>query len=142
MKYRPVVIVLLLAFIPIFSILPAEAGQREEKAALQAADSFLALVDNGRYAESWEAAASLFRNAVSKSQWTAQLQAIRPALGANTGRSVKSSQYATTLPGAPDGQYVVIQYQSSFSNKRTAIETVTPMLDTDGKWRVSGYYIK
>ena len=57
-------------------------------------------------------------------------------------RSVKSKQYATSLPGAPDGEYVVIQYETSFEKKKSAIETVTPMLDKDGKWRVSGYYIK
>jgi ribosomal protein S17E len=37
---------------------------------------------------------------------------------------------------------VIIQYDSSFENKKSAVETVTPMLDKDGKWRVSGYYIK
>jgi len=37
---------------------------------------------------------------------------------------------------------VVIQFDSSFEHKQTAVETVTPMLDTDGKWRVSGYFIK
>jgi len=45
-------------------------------------------------------------------------------------------------PGAPDGEYVVIQYDSSFENKTEAVETVTPMLDPDGVWRVSGYYIR
>ncbi len=44
--------------------------------------------------------------------------------------------------GAPDGEYVVIQFETSFEHKRSAIETVTPMMDRDGKWRVSGYYIK
>ncbi len=48
----------------------------------------------------------------------------------------------TSLPGAPDGEYVVISYETSFTNKKSAIETVTPMLDKDGKWRVSGYFIK
>ena len=47
-----------------------------------------------------------------------------------------------SLPGAPDGEYVVIQYATTFENKKSAIETITPMLDGDGKWRVSGYYIK
>ncbi|MEJ2473814.1 MAG: DUF4019 domain-containing protein [Desulfobacterales bacterium] len=27
-------------------------------------------------------------------------------------------------------------------NKTAAVETITPMLDKDGQWRVSGYYIK
>jgi hypothetical protein len=48
----------------------------------------------------------------------------------------------TTMPGAPDGEYVVIQYQTTFEHKNSAVETVTPMLDNDGQWRVSGYYIR
>lgn len=48
----------------------------------------------------------------------------------------------TQLPGAPDGEYAVIQFETSFANKKSAIETVTPMKDPDGKWRVSGYFIK
>jgi len=47
----------------------------------------------------------------------------------------------TSLPGAPDGQYVVLRFETSFDNKAKAIETVTPMLD-DGTWRVSGYYVQ
>jgi hypothetical protein len=47
-----------------------------------------------------------------------------------------------SLPGAPDGEYVVIQFKTAFENKKFAIETVTPMLDGDGKWRVSGYFIR
>jgi len=38
--------------------------------------------------------------------------------------------------------YVVIEFTASFENKKSAIETVTPMMDKDGKWRVSGYYVK
>jgi hypothetical protein len=57
-------------------------------------------------------------------------------------RKVKSATFARTLPGAPDGEYVVIQFESQFENKAAAIETVTPMHDKDGTWRVSGYFIK
>ena len=37
---------------------------------------------------------------------------------------------------------MILQYKTSFANKKSATETVTPMLDKDKKWRVSGYYIK
>jgi hypothetical protein len=57
-------------------------------------------------------------------------------------RELSSKQFLTKLPGAPDGQYVVIQFKTSFANKESAVETITPMLDKDGTWRVSGYYIK
>jgi ribosomal protein S17E len=37
---------------------------------------------------------------------------------------------------------VVIQFKTSFEHNPDAVETVTPMKDSDGQWRVSGYYIK
>jgi hypothetical protein len=36
---------------------------------------------------------------------------------------------------------VVLKFDTSFANKKVAVETVTPMLDKDGKWRVSGYFV-
>jgi hypothetical protein len=46
------------------------------------------------------------------------------------------------LPGAPDGEYVVIHFHTVFANKADAIETVTPMRGRDGRWRVSGYFVR
>ena len=57
-------------------------------------------------------------------------------------RQLISETYETTMPGAPDGEYVVLKYKTKFEKKENAEEVVVPMLDTDGKWRVSGYYIK
>ncbi len=37
---------------------------------------------------------------------------------------------------------MVIQYDSSFENKQSALETVTDMLEKDGQWKVTGYFIK
>ncbi|HBC56316.1 MAG TPA: hypothetical protein DCZ03_04050, partial [Gammaproteobacteria bacterium] len=36
---------------------------------------------------------------------------------------------------------VVIQYMTEFENKANAVETITPMLDKDNRWRITGYYI-
>jgi len=118
------------------------ADQAKEKAAVDASKAWLKLVNEGKYAESWNEAAQYFKNAVSREQWKASLEAVRTPLGNVLSRKLKSLQYTKTLPGAPDGEYVVIQYETSFKNKQNAIETITPMLDKDGKWRVSGYYIK
>lgn len=112
-----------------------------EKAALESAGQWINLVDNRQYAESWDAAAGYFQAAVGREKWLESLQAVRSPLGKVVSREVKSKRYVTALPGAPDGEYVVIRYQTSFENKKTGIETVTPMLDKDGKWRVSGYFI-
>ncbi len=126
----------------LLSWMPALANETAEERANKASDTWLKLIDNNQYAKSWEIAAELFKNFVSEDQWNQSLNAVRKTLGKVIERTVKSKQYTTTLPGAPDGEYVVIQYATSFENKKSAIETVTPMLDKDGKWRVSGYYIK
>lgn len=121
----------------------AAQGETEEvEAAVEAAEAWLALVDEGKYDESWSEAASYFRQAVDKATWRQQMVGVREPLGKKLRRSVRSSKYMTSVPGAPDGEYVVIQTDAQFENKRSAIETVTPMRDSDGRWRVSGYYIK
>lgn len=114
----------------------------KERSAVAVAERWLVMVDEGKYRESWEAAAEYFRTAVKQEQWVESLQAVRKPLGKLISRKVKSKSYKTSLPGAPDGEYVVIQFETSFEKKKFAIETVTPMIDKDGKWRVSGYYIK
>jgi hypothetical protein len=117
-------------------------ASNEEQAALESAGQWLALVDSGEYGKSWDEAASLFKGVLSKDQWEKSLQTVRKPLGKVISRATGSAKYTKSLPGAPDGQYVVIQYNTSFENKKSAVETVTPMLDKDGKWRVSGYFIK
>ena len=66
----------------------------------------------------------------------------RGPLGAVQERTLQAAHPATELPGAPDGEYVVFEFQTRFERKRAAIETVSPMRDRDGQWRVSGYYIR
>lgn len=113
-----------------------------EKAAMASAKKWLELVDSGRYAESWDTAAEYFKNAVEKERWEKKVAAAREPLGKVLWRKLKSKRYRTSLPGVPDGEYVVIQFRTSFANKQSTVETITPMLDKDGIWRVSGYFIR
>ncbi len=110
--------------------------------ARRAAEAWLAITDVGAYSRSWEEAASLFRAAVTKPAWEAAVQSVRSPLGSVKARKLKSAVFTRTLPGAPDGEYVVIQYESTFERKTNAIETVTPLRERDGSWKVSGYFIK
>lgn len=110
--------------------------------AQKVAEAWLALVDGGDYSKSWVESASMFRAAVSEQQWGQSVAAVRAPLGKVVSRTLLKATFATELPGAPDGEYVVIQYTTSFANKKKAVETVTPMKDGDGVWRVSGYYVR
>lgn len=106
------------------------------------AEHWLALVDTKQYAESWITAAEPFQQAVRETDWEQTLLAVRTPLGPLKRRILKSATFTKTLPGAPDGEYVVITYNSEFSNKADATETVTPMRTIDGSWKVSGYFIR
>ncbi len=119
-----------------------ESNPEAEKAATGSAEVWLALVDSGRYSESWEQAAGYFRANITRNAWLLYFRSLRKPLGRMISRELISRQYTTSLPGAPKGEYVVIQYKTIFEKKRDAVETVIPVLDKDGSWRVSGYYIK
>lgn len=112
-----------------------------KKEAVNSAKEWLVLIDTRKYSESWDNAASIFQKAMPKEKWVETLNGLLPSYGKVIQREEISSKYFTELPGAPDGEYVVIQFNTSFENKKNCIETVTPMKD-DGKWKVSGYYIK
>lgn len=134
--------IIVAGFALLSSVGPVQAQDKPEQLAQTSAESWLAQVDSGKYAESWGAAAQYFKYAVTKEEWERALHTTREPLGKLVSRRLKSAQYTKTLPGAPDGEYVVIQYQTSFEHKQSAVETITPMLDNDGTWRVSGYFIR
>jgi hypothetical protein len=113
----------------------AEAAQRTDEV-------WLGLVDSGKYAESYREAAATFQAAVSEEKWVGALETVRAPLGKLMTRTLKSAKYAKTLPGAPDGEYEVLIFETSFEHKDAAVETVTASLEKDGMWRVAGYYIK
>ncbi|HSY42901.1 MAG TPA: protein kinase [Candidatus Acidoferrum sp.] len=112
------------------------------EAAVSVAEAWLTVVDNGNYDESWKESAPAFQNAVSEAKWEDSMNTFRKPLGNLLSRGLISAQPATQLPGAPEGEYVVIQFKTSFENNTSAVETVTvgPKLGDD--WKVSGYYIK
>lgn len=118
--------------------------QADEKTAqgVKAAESWLALVDAKEYKKSWEEAAPIFKGQVSEKDWDKMVSSVRKPLGDVKLRELLGAQFTTTLPGAPEGEYVVIQFKTSFVDKSESVETVVPMKDENDTWRVSGYFIK
>jgi hypothetical protein len=126
-----------------FTTAPVRAQDAERIAKAEAvAVAWLALMDAGDYSGSWDRAASLVQASISKPNWIHAVGSARQPLGALISRKVKSATFTRSLPGAPDGEYVVIKYDAQFEHKGAAVETVTPLLDKDGSWKVSGYFIK
>jgi hypothetical protein len=120
----------------------AEDSSKDEKAAVKAAEKWLEIVDEGKYADSWDGTAQFFQGNMTKEAWDTALKGVLPPLGKMKSRELVSSRYLKRMPGAPAGEYVMIQFKTSFDNKEDAIETVTPQKDEKGKWHVCGYFIK
>jgi hypothetical protein len=126
----------------IFLVLWTSACSPSKKTAERVANEWLKVVDAGNYAQSWDSGASIFKLAVAKEQWLQILGNNRAPLGAVASREIESAEYTSDLPGAPDGEYYVIRYASTFANRKPVTETVTSVLDRDGKWRVAVYVVK
>jgi hypothetical protein len=142
MRRMRMVVPVLAAGAWIFAAERVLAQPASDPAAVKAAESWLSLVDSGTYEESWKAAASLFREKVTAAQWEDAVRSARGPLGPVESRKRVTAQFTRTLPGAPDGEYVVIRYETTFQKKKSSVETVTPMKDNDGVWRVAGYTIQ
>jgi hypothetical protein len=119
-----------------------DAQDTSTKAAQSAVEAWLSLIDSQSYAASWDTAAIMFRDKVTQEKWRTAVQAARTPFGQMKSRTLKSATSATTLPGAPDGEYVVFRFTTSFENKAAALETVTTMREKDGTWHVAGYFVQ
>lgn len=135
---RPARLLLLAVLLVSGNALATDAKIRHAE---QVAGKWLALIDGQRYQLSWEQSAILVRQQLDAAEWARAISAARQPLGNMLQRKLLSATYTTSLPGAPDGEYVVLQYQTRFENKKNSIETITPMLD-GAEWRVSGYYVR
>ena len=109
--------------------------------AYEAGTSWLALVDSGEYDRSWDEAAAHFKSLVPQDEWLRKVDGVRTPLGTTQHRSEVSRQYTQALPGAPDGEYVVFKFTTSFRQKQSSTETLTLTHEPDGTRRVSGYFI-
>ena len=117
------------------------AAQPDSAPALAGTIEWLHQIDAEKYGESWDAASSYFQGAVSRRKWIDAMTGVRKPLGSIERRFVKSAEFHTSLPGAPDGEYFVIQFETNFEQKQNAVETVTAA--RQGKdWKPAGYFIK
>ena len=125
----------------ILSFFAAEKHDEAKKRAIVTAESWLALVDDGKYGESWDAAAEYLKNAMAKDAFVKSLTATRKPLDKLKGREVNSKDYRTSLPGHLR-RIRRDPVQDGLRKQEVGHRDDTPMLDKDGKWKVSGYFIR
>ncbi len=110
-------------------------------ASADSARKWLTLIDQQNWSESWREAGTLFRSHISIDAWASAIIPVRRPLGAVISRSLASVTKATSLPGAPTGEYELLEFHTDFAAKKEAIETVVLAKEQVG-WRVDGYFIR
>jgi serine/threonine-protein kinase len=116
------------------------AHSAEEREAQREALGFLQYLDQGRYADSYSYTSAIIRAKMNAAQFEQEIKKDRAPLGAKQTRKLLNATYATSLSGAPAGQYVVLQYNTDFAKKKDAVETLT-MSYENGYWRVAGWFV-
>jgi len=119
---------------------PAAAQTPVDDAAREMA-AWLQVIDQGRYAESWQGLASVVQGMGPVEGWEATLrQARAPYAGTVLSRSPQTAESMPQPPGAPAGEYARIVFATAFSGGASARETVAALKE-DGRWRAVGYFI-
>ena len=88
------------------------------------AKQWLTLVDDANYTDSYKQMGAMVTSRMSADAWAQTIKNARGPLGAMSSRNLKDVKMSKTLPGAPDGQYATIRYDSAFAHKAAAVETV------------------
>ena len=104
-------------------------NEEERMAAVESALLWLRFIDSGNYNQAWRSSSSVIKSVVSEDKFSSSIQPVRDYLGDIVERKLKTSLYKEELPGAPDGRYLVIQFDAVFENKKNGVETITPKYD-------------
>ncbi len=123
------------------SVVYAEENNILEKVE-SSARSWLGLVDSGKYKESWESSSPLFKTKTSESEWIKSITAIRMPRGAMSARYIATAGSTKSISGFPDGEYVVLQFYTTFIEKGLALEAITLTKAQNETWQVVQYSIK
>lgn len=126
-----------------YSLPSFEDNPEAEQAAIDAAQRWLALIDKGKYSESWKRSAPKFREAMSEDEWIQETCDTRTPLGPARSREVALAKFTASLPGSVEGEHVIIRFDTRFEHKENAVEMVTFAKAEDGSWRsAAGYHVK
>lgn len=120
---------------------PMLDGTPEQKAAAEGvALGFLAVIDTGDYARTWDAASRSLQREYSKARWELTLRATRKLLGANKERHHATTGFTRSLGDGTPGEFCGVVYESTFATT-TLLEQVDLHFD-EGRWKVMGYHVR
>jgi D-alanyl-D-alanine carboxypeptidase len=97
-------------------------------------EAWLALVNAGKYSESWDSLSSDLKAKYTRQSWPDALTPFLKKVGGLNRREFKSA-------ASPRPEEAVVDFESSFSKLKSGTESVFLKRENDGKWHVSSYSI-
>lgn len=114
----------------------------DDKRTIDAAHKWLALLDTGKAGAAWDVSSPYLKSVVTRQKWVAGITSARKPFGKIVSRKAEKFARTHALPGAPDGDYSIIEFESVFAKGKRATEQLIWVLEAGDVWRVSGYYIR
>ena len=121
------------------------AIQKQNQVLVKYAESIVAMIDNGQSGQVWDQASDVAKKTVSRDQFTKATESDRAKVGKVTSRKLEGVTRALSngKEKLPQGLYVNVVFTTQFSNESKPVrELVSFHLDSDKKWRLSGYTIR
>lgn len=112
------------------------AAESEAAGAARAAEDFLVLIDESRWAESYAATGAEFRRLNTLAVWSDVSARLRPPLGKLLTRDIAGNEY---VPAPPEG-YRLVKFRSAYAGGTTQTESISLAWE-DGAWKVAGIVI-
>jgi D-alanyl-D-alanine-carboxypeptidase/D-alanyl-D-alanine-endopeptidase len=112
------------------------------EAAKLASKEWLELIDVQRYAEAWDSAAGAARATSQKAGFDQSTYTARVALGALKQRTFKSALPIQLPADKARGEYIAVEYASSFEALAATTETVLVAKDQNFAWKAFSYAVK
>jgi len=114
----------------------AATAEPSASAAARAAEDFLMLVDESRWAESYAATGAQFRRLNTLAVWSEVSERVRPPLGKLLTRDLIANEY---VPAPPEG-YRLVKFRSTYANGTAQTESLSLAWE-DGAWKVVGVVV-
>lgn len=124
-----------------FSMRPPQQVKTTDKAVQEAAESWLRLIDSGKYAESWDELAEAMKAKITKESWEKLRDSVARPVNAEAGKSrtLTRSISVPSLPSLPDQVGMRLEYQAPNDEHHSEMEMVELVLEGVRGWRVVNY---
>ncbi len=109
--------------------------------AIVAAEQFVELIDDNDFAVAYESASELMHLSHSEADWVARVKLSALLVGSVKERKLVSVLVRESYPRFPDGEYLLVYFESQREHKQKATEVVLVQA-VAGKWQVCTYRLK